>query len=804
MRRHVYSDICTGGSRMLIISLFLTSSALAADAAYDQLIIQARNGQTADLLNWLHTENKHHGLNSGQVADWLQVAQWAGQDQETMTVWRQYHGNVAIPARGVVAAARASRNLKQWPQSLALWDLARTLKPTDDDIRSGWILTLADAKQDARALKEARALVDYAPEARSYQVLAYVLRRQGKSRDALLAITKAHEAQPGNKQIDRDLVEIWSAGRISQPALALGQTLDLPAAQQRRLALDRAAELVRIAQMPARGEAERFSVADRALACYRPLLARWREQPDASADYRQARVDRLGALLARQRYAEVITEYEALRGEGKPLPRYADRWVGLAMMAMQRPAEASALLSREPDGVESERFYAALESEDFPAAKQLADMLAASSPYQLRQYGSPVLLPNDKWLTARTLQNQYLLAANALPAAQRESAALMRRAPGNQGLIMSYAAVLSARGLPRAAEQQLKRAEVLEPSSLALEREQAWVARTLQEWSQFEQLIDDVVTRSPQEPATRQLARARDIHHMYELRIEGNKGISSDSPVSGTRDFNWQSLLYGPPLGEHYRLFAGFNFATGQFEEGKGYNRTVQGGVEYTARNLWLQGQLSRQNNGHGNKPGARLEGWYDISDHWRAGAAAERLAAATPLRALRNGITANSAQGYLRWYQHERREYQFTLSPSHFSDGNRRMEYGLSGKERLWTSPYVTLDIQPSLSASTNTRQNVPYYNPKRDVSASASVSAQHIMYRHYDRIWSQQLLGGLGNYWQKDQRAGLITVLGYGQRVQWNNVLDIGVMAIRDKRPYDGVRERNLSVVFDMTLRF
>ncbi|MBR7437542.1 hypothetical protein, partial [Klebsiella pneumoniae] len=61
---------------------------------------------------------------------------------------------------------------------------------------------------------------------------------------------------------------------------------------------------------------------------------------------------------------------------------------------------------------------------------------------------------------------------------------LAATAPGNQGLQIDYAALLQDRGLPRAAERQLKAAEALEPASLQLERQQAWVALDLQEWRQ--------------------------------------------------------------------------------------------------------------------------------------------------------------------------------------------------------------------------------------------------------------------------------------------------------------------------------
>ncbi|MDT9091565.1 poly-beta-1,6 N-acetyl-D-glucosamine export porin PgaA, partial [Escherichia coli] len=81
--------------------------------------------------------------------------------------------------------------------------------------------------------------------------------------------------------------------------------------------------------------------------------------------------------------------------------------------------------------------------------------------------------------------------------AERLSRRLAATAPGNQGLRIDYAAILQARGLPRAAERELKAAEALEPSNIPLERQQAYVAMDLQEWRQMELLTDDLLARSP-------------------------------------------------------------------------------------------------------------------------------------------------------------------------------------------------------------------------------------------------------------------------------------------------------------------
>lgn len=84
-----------------------------------------------------------------------------------------------------------------------------------------------------------------------------------------------------------------------------------------------------------------------------------------------------------------------------------------------------------------------------------------------------------------------------------------------------------------------------------------------------------------------------------------------------------------------------------------------------------------------------------------------------------------------------------------------------------------------------------------------TAALSVDHEMYRHYDTLWSQQFVAG-GAATGRKISHGAVTLLGYGQRIQWNNVVDTGVMLNWDKRPYDGKRESNLSVTLDATLRF
>lgn len=795
---------------LLFLLLLFPVLVQATESVYEKQIQQARNGNYTPFLDYVQHYQQQNALTSGQVADWLQVASWAGRDDEVIQVWQRYGVYMPLPARGVAAVAQARRNQKAWQPALSLWKEALSLAPDNDDYRIGYIKTLADARMDALALQEARRLVAENPSQAHLQTLSYVWLRQGKRWDRLLADTRALTLAPENKALLSEQINALTDSRVNTPALQLSQGATLPPAEGRLLERNAAAELVRLADVPGRTENERLQLAQTALNRYDALLSRWQHEPQAAEDVILARIDRLGALYAHGDYPQVICEYQALTAAQHPVPDWAIGWAISAYLQEQNASAAFSLLQRypqyaaDPQDDEHALFYAWLDTGQYQAARQYVERQTRSVPWTRYDFGSPTPQPNDRWLTGQSLKLNYLLATNALPEAEKLAHRLASTAPGNQGLQIDYATLLQARGLPRAAEQTLKRAEALEPSNLELEQQQAYVAMDLQEWRQMDLLADDVLARAPVDRSARRLERLRAVHHMSELRLNAGKGLHSDNPVSGTHDLTWDATLYGPPIADSWRLFAGARYAQGNFDEGKGTSRHLLGGVEWRPRDLQLEAELS-SNRYHGeNKPGARLSSTYFLNDNWQVSGSLERLSRTTPLRALRNGISANRGEAGVRWYQNERREYQFSAAVSRFSDHNRRQEYTLTGKERLWQTPTLTLDLEPGLAASKNSLRNTLYYNPARDLSVTGALAVDHEMVRHYDTLWSQQFVAGGGSYWQKNQSAGAIALLGYGQRVQWNNVIDTGVMLNWDKRPYDGKRESNLSVTLDATLRF
>lgn len=801
----------------LLCSALLFSAWVQGQPAYDALLERARSGDYQPALSFLRAQQANW-QSPRYLNDHLLIAGWAGEDAEVVALYEQQASVQMLSADALAVVARAYRNLRQWPAALAVYrqGLARFVE--HQGLLLGQVMTLADAGQHAAAIAQGQALVNQATEdAERRLVLGYAYLSAGQRYAALYEIDRAHDLAPGRADVAREyLLSLQRAG-LPQQALALNQRYSglLGAAQVRQLQGDVLAEQVRLADMATRSEGERFQIADRALAEAEQLLQRWAEQPEAEADSRRVRIDRLGALHARVRMREVLAQYQQLQTEQVELPGYALRWVASAMLYLRQPEQAAELYrqvlagenDKHPEWLEDQRslFYALVESEQLDAAQQQAEQLAAQQPPRLYLLGNPEAEPNARWLEAQELRATAYLQVNDTPAAEQAYAQLADNAPNNSALRTARAGLYLARGWPRRAEDELKVVESTAPRNLALEVEQGLAALELQEWRQLDLLADDVIQRYPESLQAQRLQRLRQVHHMAELQVSGYRGLGSGSSVSGGNDLGIDTTLYSAPLQDDWRLFVGGGYATGDFEEGRGQHRWLRTGAEWRVRNHTVEAELSRHDFGHGNPLGLRLSGSHDIDDHWQYGWSAQHLSSDTPLRALNADITADSLSGYLRWRGDERREWRASVNTAHFSDGNNRYGLLLDGSQRFYTAPTWQADLGLELGVSGNSGSDeVPYFNPEAEFSVLPSVKLSHTLYRRYQTVWSQQAELGAGSNSQRGYGTDAVGLISYGQRLRFADRFDGGLAISALSRAYDGEREQEVRVLFDVNYRF
>lgn len=807
----------SGRLRLLVAAALLLPSLAQADPAYDSLIRQARTGDYAPALNVLR-QLPAERQTSGQVSDHLLIASWAQQDDEVLKVYETQGRQRQLTTQALATVARTYRNQQRWQSAEALYRQALSRAPNDPDLQLGLVLTLADGDKTAEAVQRARTLVAARPDdAQRRMALGYALSRAGATFDALFEFDQAFIRAGNQPDVVREYLSALQQARLPEPALRLSARHPglLDPVTQRRLEGDLAAERVRLAEFASRSESERYVVADRALEDYDRLLATWTPDPSAHDDVVRWRIDRLGALKARVRTAEVIREYEVLQSQGVQLPTYAQRWVAASYLDQRQPEKATPLYRQAlvaPDADPSHHvadsmalFYALLENDQVNEARAVADTLASTQKPRVELKGLPVGNPNDAWMDAQQLAAQADTYGADLPASEKSLENLVRQAPGNIGLRLAQAQMFRARDWPRRSEYALKETEVQAPRDIGLEVAQGHNALELQEWRQLDALTDDVVARTPENQQVQRLKRLREVHDMAELRVEAYTGKShGGGAVSGSRDWGIETLLYSPPIDEDWRVFGGIGYATADFEEGTGQHRWQRLGVERRTRDMTLEAEVSNHSYGSGSKQGARLAIARDINDHWQYGGSLDYLSASTPLRALNADITANGGSAFVRWRANESREWRLALSPSHFSDGNDRVEALLTGREGVYSAPGVQVDLGLEVGASRNSKEDTPYFNPRSDFSVLPTVNVNHVLYHRYETQWSQQFQVGAGTYSQRDYSTGAVGLVSYGQRYRWNDVLDTGANLSWINRPYDGERESDVRLIVDLTYRF
>ena len=781
--------------------------------AYDAMVLRARAGDTTPALAFLRTEPFTPADAARRIADWIDIAGWAQLDDEVVQVYQRHGQGIDLPASTLGTAGRAYRNLRQWDAALAAYVRAMGLAPGNVSLRIAHIQVLADAGHDDQARQQALALVAEAPMvAERHLALAYVHTAARRFYAALTEVSRARSLAPDDAAVQAAYADaLQSAGlpAEAQRLVAARPTL-MNATQERRLQADIGAELVRLSFVSTRSEGERFVLADRALLHYDRLLAAWRTEPDAQRDIQRVRVDRLGALTVRARMADAVAEYEALKREGLTVPDYAVRWVAGAYLYLRQAEQArvlySELLARSeadpaaPAGNVSDTsglFYALVETEAMDQALALADSTANALAQTPAGQGA--------WPGAATMAAQAHSFADDTPEAQLRFERMVAMAPGNLGARIALAGVYRGRAWPRRAEEELKMVEAMEPRAVGLVLQQGFTALDLQEWGQADALADDALQRYPENRQVQRLDRLRRVYRMPEVRMSGYRGLSSSpNPSIGNGDYGIDTVAYSAPLADNWRLFAGHGFGSGDFAEGRGLHRSLRAGAEWRVRDTTVEGELSTHDFGHGQRTGGRIEGRRDISDQWQVSGAAERLSRDTPLRALRSGITADSATAGLRWRANERREWTGSLAALDYSDGNRRMAVGVVGRERIFTRYGVAADAVLELSHSRNSQPGGPYFAPESDLFVLPTLDVSHVLYRHYQTEWRHRFQLGVGSYAQRGYGTGDVATVGYGQRLRMNDTFELGVALSVTRRPYDGVKERIVRTSFDLLYKF
>lgn len=702
------------------------------------------------------------------------------------------------------------------PRTLELLaDAAR--KRGDGDALRDYEARIARAPATSRETPPPAARVAAAASAvpaREPEPPAGVLEERDDLFGALAAYQKALTANPRDDTARQGQIRVLR--KLGTPHLAAElaerQGVALPAPEREQLARDRAAITVRwgeIASDRFRGAA-RFPDTDTALAETERLIERYRADPAQAAALNTARADRILALRQRFRMREAIALYEEMVARGVKVPAYATSSTASAYLYERKPKEALKLyreaVREQPENLETQLglFYAFIEAEDFDAAFEHIDALAAAQPRRQHTQSEVTARPNPGFSEARRAAAMARAYGDMLQDAEARLAEHVREAPFDLAARNEMATVYLWRGWPRRAEKEWRLTQAVEPDNINVRLGLAKARQEQQDFREAEQLVESAAAEYPENLHVQDAKRQwRVYYRRSELSVEADAGRSTDTAPTGTNDRYLDVKLYSPPIAYDYRLFAHARSASADFPDGRVAYRRLGAGLEYRSGDARLLAEASQAWDDT-DQAALWLSGTWTPDDAWRLRADYETSSYDVPLQARKAGVDASRVSANAGFRVSESRDLTAGAEFFDFDDGNERSLAFARWFERWWSRPHYRLESIVELYGSRNTLDDAPYFNPSRDFSATLTVYNDWMPFRHYLERFRHRLALAAGIYEQEGFDTGTITGIEYDHIWDWNYALYLRYGLGRWYHPYDGETTRRDHAFVNLNWRF
>jgi biofilm PGA synthesis protein PgaA len=520
--------------------------------------------------------------------------------------------------------------------------------------------------------------------------------------------------------------------------------------------------------------------------------------------------DRVLALRNRERWNDAVQSAAALRADGDVLPPYVREAEADSLLALRRPEQAleiyKEVLAADPRNRDARQglLYAQVETEDFNAAFVTADTMVREEQPAIRLPRMPGPKPNPEWLDANVLAALARHYATMNSEAWKRMQPLANGAPALGYLRSALGSVAAGRGWPRRADEEIEIAAELAPEDRGIQIALAESCLRRKRFREARRRAEQLNLLYPGDVAVQRLQR--DVATEQAVELQSNTVLRHESGNASNRpgsEVDTSARLYLPPFDERWRPFAEFNYSSAKPVEGT-VNRIRYGaGAQAEWPDFTLEA-IAWNNAGALSRGGASLAGTWEATDQWSFSASGELFSAATPLRAVLHGITANGASFRTSYAGNESVAISARMGALLFSDGNQRLEGSVSLFRRLTDRPHLKLSIHPEVYASHNTRLDAPYFNPQHDASANLAFEVDHVLWRRYERSFRQNLTLGAGPYWEAHFRPDWLGQISYRQTYQLQPGLEIRYGLDFARRVYDGQPVRDVGIVASVDKRF
>lgn len=364
--------------------------------------------------------------------------------------------------------------------------------------------------------------------------------------------------------------------------------------------------------------------------------------------------------------------------------------------------------------------------------------------------------------------------------------------------------VAADRGWPRKSEEEIEIASSLAPDDLGVKLGLANSDLRRRNWKRAEERIDALAILYPNDPqlilAQTNLAIYKAPEFFLDIGANLDSGGAQSSPGTG---LDISERLYSSPIAERWRVLETASRSTSKPIEGEVERDRVGVGVEGRWSDFKLEA-IGWQNFGTLSEPGVSLNLEWEANDHWTFTGDGERFSSDTPMRALYYGIRADAVGTSVTYAWNESRVASAGIRALDFTDGNQRLQGTVDFAQKVIDQPLVDVTLKPIIYSSINSSQDVPYFNPRRDLSSVLEIDAVHLLWRAYESNFRQRFVVTVGSYWQSDFGSAPIGSILYEQIYHVDLATEVNYGVQLSRNVYDGEAENSLGFFLSLKHSF
>jgi biofilm PGA synthesis protein PgaA len=791
---------------VMLAALLWSAGAEAQDAERVEAARWARDGELDRAIARLQALRLAYPGDIPIASDLAVILGWAGRDREMLEVFETIGPDAAFDY-ALFAAARSARAVGELDRADAY--IKRGAERFPDEPR--WALLRALVYVDGGRFEEARQVLtaSYGTDPSDLEGLLAWGYLSAQARDlpaALRYYTEVLKHRPENREAlagrTMALEALGAPFRAQELGRAPAGLLDQ--SEQDRIAETQGAVMLRWGRLPVVDPARRFDATDRGIAALERRIAELEARPDgASVVLQRARFDLLVAYRDRSRMRDAVAVYERLRQEGVTVPAYARLSAASAYLYLEDPATARDLYQSVVDEDPKERetrfeahlglFYAWVELERYDRAYAVIDALEREQPPFATFLDTGATVGNDLRGSAAVAAALARYYSGQLAEAWDRLSPLAAAAPAASWLQADLASVARARGWPRRSLALIEPWLRSAPNDADLQLGHAETLLALRRYPEAGAAIDRLYAVFPENKSVQDLKKDWDVHRMWEwvTRVEPSYGAEPTAPGVGIAV---TTRLWSPPLWDYWRATGEYRYVTEDLPEGRETWNRAAAGLEYRGPSLRAFAELT-YNESTEDGLGGRAEIEWTPTDHVSLSGTGEIFSRETPIRALKNGTTADAVELGAGYRFHESRGLALTWRLMDFSDGNVRNELFPRFAQRVIDRPLFTLTGIGDLYYSTNSRTDVAYFSPEWVFTPTVALVAEHVAWQQYRRSFVHALTGTVGGTFQAGFDGEPIGIIAYEHRWQFGRQVALSYGILFGSRVFDGDREEEIA---------